>query len=406
MVDRVAETVILPQAPLVPDVQSLNNFGRDQNKQLIDYLQTLSIKANSSDITDGGDIVGDVTLTGNLAITGDLSGTGSFAWTGNGSFSGDLTVADEAYGVGWNGSLEVPTKNAVYDKIETLIDADLAEIAALTRTRGDLIVGGASAWTDLALGGSGSFLGSNGTDVVWRTAAQTRSDLSLGTAALVNTGTSGGTVPLLNAGATWDGRVIWRDQAGSAMATATAGLGSFETQAPTPSTGFGAFISFHRPSAFAAYLGIDSDNLWKVGGWSMGANAYRILHEGLASGTFTGAFTWSGAQTFSSTATFNGPVLGGAVTTFTADGSVGTGTAWAINDKAGSALTLTLPSAATYPGRVLGFKSLRGFLTSSASSNVLPIGSTTPGTTILTNSIGEWGILVSNGSNWVKMAGS
>lgn len=33
----------------------------------------------------------------------------------------DLEVADEAYGVGWNGSVEVPTKNAVYDKIETVI---------------------------------------------------------------------------------------------------------------------------------------------------------------------------------------------------------------------------------------------------------------------------------------------
>jgi hypothetical protein len=32
----------------------------------------------------------------------------------------DITVPDEAYGAGWNGSLEVPTKNALYDKIETL----------------------------------------------------------------------------------------------------------------------------------------------------------------------------------------------------------------------------------------------------------------------------------------------
>lgn len=32
----------------------------------------------------------------------------------------DVLVTDEAYGVGWNGSLEVPTKNAVYDKIETI----------------------------------------------------------------------------------------------------------------------------------------------------------------------------------------------------------------------------------------------------------------------------------------------
>lgn len=33
----------------------------------------------------------------------------------------DVTVPDEAYGVGWNGSLEVPTKNATYDKISSLI---------------------------------------------------------------------------------------------------------------------------------------------------------------------------------------------------------------------------------------------------------------------------------------------
>lgn len=36
------------------------------------------------------------------------------------TFSNDIMVPDEAYGAGWNGSLEVPTKNAVYDKIEAL----------------------------------------------------------------------------------------------------------------------------------------------------------------------------------------------------------------------------------------------------------------------------------------------
>ena len=36
------------------------------------------------------------------------------------TFSNDISVPDEAYGAGWNGSLEVPTKNAVYDKIEAL----------------------------------------------------------------------------------------------------------------------------------------------------------------------------------------------------------------------------------------------------------------------------------------------
>jgi|JI8StandDraft_1071087.scaffolds.fasta_scaffold00207_25 hypothetical protein len=36
------------------------------------------------------------------------------------TWTADQSVPDEAYGVGWNASVEVPTKNAVYDKIETL----------------------------------------------------------------------------------------------------------------------------------------------------------------------------------------------------------------------------------------------------------------------------------------------
>lgn len=40
--------------------------------------------------------------------------------TDGGTFLADISVPDEAYGAGWNGSVEVPTKNAIYDKIETL----------------------------------------------------------------------------------------------------------------------------------------------------------------------------------------------------------------------------------------------------------------------------------------------
>lgn len=36
------------------------------------------------------------------------------------TFDRDVEVPDEAYGSGWNASIEVPTKNAVYDKIEAL----------------------------------------------------------------------------------------------------------------------------------------------------------------------------------------------------------------------------------------------------------------------------------------------
>jgi len=39
--------------------------------------------------------------------------------TGAAIFAGDVTVPDEAYGPSFNGSLEVLTKNAIWDKLET-----------------------------------------------------------------------------------------------------------------------------------------------------------------------------------------------------------------------------------------------------------------------------------------------
>lgn len=41
--------------------------------------------------------------------------------TGAATFAGDVTVPAEAYGAGWNGSNEAPTKNDVYDKVEAVI---------------------------------------------------------------------------------------------------------------------------------------------------------------------------------------------------------------------------------------------------------------------------------------------
>ena len=46
--------------------------------------------------------------------------TGDETIAGVKTFSSDPLIPDEVYGVGWNGSLEPPTKNAVYDKIETI----------------------------------------------------------------------------------------------------------------------------------------------------------------------------------------------------------------------------------------------------------------------------------------------
>jgi hypothetical protein len=46
--------------------------------------------------------------------------SGSYVTKATITSSGNVTVADQAYGSGWNGDPSVPTKNAVYDKIESL----------------------------------------------------------------------------------------------------------------------------------------------------------------------------------------------------------------------------------------------------------------------------------------------
>lgn len=67
--------------------------------------------------------------------------------------------------------------------------------------------------------------------------------------------------------------------------------------------GSASAITFHRPGAFAVNFGLDTDNVLKVGGWSMGGASYVILHSGnytsyaagskLQSQTFTGSGTFT-----------------------------------------------------------------------------------------------------------------
>jgi hypothetical protein len=77
---------------------------------------------------------------------------------------------------------------------------------------------------------------------------------------------------------------------------------------------------------------------------------------------------------------------------------------WVINNKSGSTCTATLPAASACGGRAVTFKNLQAQTLVSASSNVVPIGTATPGTAILAATVGVWATLVSDGTNWVVMA--
>ena len=69
-------------------------------------------------------------------------------------------------------------------------------------------------------------------------------------------------------------------------------------------------------------------------------------------------------------------------------------------------LTITLPTASSFPGRTLYIKTIAAQTVVSASSNVVPRTTATAGTAICTNVAGSWAELQSDGTNWVIMAGA
>ena len=85
-----------------------------------------------------------------------------------------------------------------------------------------------------------------------------------------------------NADDTCFGRIIFNKNLESnydTIATGTGSLGAIEIK----NTGAGndAFMAFHAGGDYAFYFGLDADiNDLSVGGWSMGANKYRVWHAG------------------------------------------------------------------------------------------------------------------------------
>lgn len=97
----------------------------------------------------------------------NCSSTGVFSFTAYGTstkftFNSAVEVPDSAYGAGWNGSTAVPTRNAVYDKIESITLDDLSGVTVTSPTTGQVLKYNGTTWvndTD-ATGGGGSVTGS------------------------------------------------------------------------------------------------------------------------------------------------------------------------------------------------------------------------------------------------------
>jgi hypothetical protein len=74
------------------------------------------------------------TAIGNSDLTQSIADARYVNVTGD-TMTGDLAVPDEAYdATAWNGSLEVPTKNAIRDKIESIVTGGAATWGAIVGT--------------------------------------------------------------------------------------------------------------------------------------------------------------------------------------------------------------------------------------------------------------------------------
>ena len=90
----------------------------------------------------------------------------------------------------------------------------------------------------------------------------------------------------------------------------------------------------------------------------------------------------------------------------TSDFTVATTENWLINNKSGSALVVTMPSASAFAGREIHFTNWQAQAITSAASNIVPLGGGAAGTAILAATVGKWITLVSDGTNWLTMSGN
>lgn len=129
------------------------------------------------------------------------------------------------------------------------------------------------------------------------------------------------------------------------------------------------------------------------------------VYKGIAQDnvTITSGTATLDTLTVSGLTMFNGAFELSAPVTKTADFTVGNAETFLINNKSGSNCVVTLPAAASWTGRLLFFKTITNHGFQSASSNVAPANSATPGTAITGNSAGNWSVLVSDGTNWIVM---
>jgi hypothetical protein len=234
-----------------------------------------------------------------------------------------------------------------------------------------VVTGTGTGVTPVIYGGTGlSTTPSNGQLLIGNGTGYTLRTLGAGTGITVANGA--GTIVVTNAGVlSWSGGT-----SGLTPATATTGVVTLA----------GTLIAVNGGTGFASYA--VGDLLY--------ANTTTTLAK-LPAGTTGQVLTIAAGVPAWATSAISAPV------TKTADFTLAATESWVINNKSGSTCTVTLPTPSVYTGRQVVFKNMQAQLLVSASSNVVPLDSTSAGTAILLDVVGNWATMVSDGTNWVIM---
>jgi hypothetical protein len=234
-----------------------------------------------------------------------------------------------------------------------------------------VITGGGNGITPVTSGGTGlSTIPSNGQLLIGNGSGYTLRTLTAGTGIAVTNGS--GTIAVANSGVlSWSGGT-----SGLTPATATTGAVTLA----------GTLVAVNGGTGLASYA--VGDLLY--------ANTTTTLTK-LPVGTTGQVLTVTAGVPSWATGTASAPV------TKTANFTLADGESWVINNKSGSTCIVTLPTPSTYTGRQVTFKNMQAQTLVSASSNVVPIDSTSAGTAILLAVVGNWATMVSDGTNWVIM---
>ncbi len=142
---------------------------------------------------------------------------------------------------------------------------------------------------------------------------------------------------------------------------------------------------------------------------ALAANMAQATIKGRAAGAGTGDPTDLTAAQVGAVLGITTPGTGslgrGAPVTKTGNFTLAAAENWLIVNNAGST-TVTLPSAASFVGREIMIKTIQAQTVISNASNVVPRTDTVAGTAILAATDGAWATLVSDGTNWIIMAGT